>query len=178
MPGFKNTARMLALSLVAICVTLTGFAQSINQSQIRGTITDTSGAVIPGAKVTINNVATNISQSTTSNGGGAYAFTALVAADYELTVNSPGFATAKRIGITLTVNQQTTLNITMALATAETKVTVSAVPVLLETGNATVGATIESAYLTHLPLEGRSTFGLTFLSPGVTETAGMGIENS
>lgn len=178
MPGLNKSARTLTLSLAAICVALAVFAQSINQSQIRGTITDSSGAVIPSAKVTITNVGTNISQSTTSNGSGAYAFTALTAANYELTVDAPGFATARQVGITLTVNQQTTLNITMKPATAETRVTVSAVPVLLETGNATVGATIESQYMTHLPLEGRSTFGLTFLSPGVTETAGMGIENS
>lgn len=154
------------------------FGQSINQSQVRGTITDQSGAVIPGAKVTITDVHTNISQTTTSNGSGAYAFTALTAADYELTAQAPGFATSRQVGITLTVNQETTLNVTMKPATAEEKVTVNAVPVLLETGNATVGVTIQSQYLTHIPLEGRSTFALTFLSPGVTETAGMGIENS
>ncbi|MFZ0662237.1 MAG: TonB-dependent receptor [Acidobacteriaceae bacterium] len=154
------------------------FAQSINQSQIRGTITDPSGAVIPGAKITITDVGTNISQATTSNGGGGYAFTALGASNYELTVEAPGFATAKRVGITLSVNQQTTLNVALKTATEEVKVTVTSIPVLLDTGNPTLGATIPTAYLTHLPLEGRDPFALTFLAPGVTESAGSGIDDS
>lgn len=178
MRSWKRTASVLAPLLGSFFFSAVVFAQSINQSEVRGTVTDQSGAVIPGAKVTITDVGTNISQTTTTLGNGSYAFTALRASDYELMVQAQGFATSKQVGITLTVNQQTTLNVTMKPATAEEKVTVTAVPVLLETGNATVGVTIQSQYLTHIPLEGRSTFALTFLSPGVTETAGMGIENS
>lgn len=176
--SWKRAALLLAPLLGSFFIAVVIFAQSINQSQLRGTITDQSGAVIPRAKVTITNVHTNISQTTTSNGGGAYAFTALTAADYELTVQAPGFAISKQVGITLTVNQRSTLDVTMKPATAETKVTVNAIPVLLQTGNNTVGVTISTQYLTHVPLEGRDPFGLTYLSPGVTETAGTGIEDS
>lgn len=178
MPSIKGVTRIAAVLLALASFPLIGLSQSINQSQIRGTITDQSGAVIPGARVTITEVNTNISQATTSNGRGAYAFTALTAGEYQMTVESSGFATSKQVGITLTVNQQSTLNVALSPASQTTKVTVTAIPVLLQTGNATVGATIPAKYLTHVPLEGRSLFALTFLAPGITETAGTGIENS
>jgi len=78
--------------------------QSINQTQIRGTITDSSGAVVAGATVIITDVGTNISQSTVSNGHGGYAFTALRPSNYKLVVKAPTFGTVEKDGVTLTVN--------------------------------------------------------------------------
>ncbi len=153
-------------------------AQSINQSQLRGTVTDSSGAIIQGAKVTITDVGTNISQSTTSNSAGSYAFTALRASNYKLLVEAPNFGPVEKAGITLTVNQQSTLNVTMNPATQQTNVTVEAIPVLLDSGTATLGMDIPSQYLTQIPLANRDPFGITFLAAGVTETAGTGISNS
>lgn len=172
--------RFLCLaSLAALCcLTLSANAQSIFQAQVRGTVTDSSGAIIPGAKVVITNTGTNISQTTTTNSGGAYAFTSLRASTYKMTATAAGFGALEKRGITLTVNQQTTVNFTLQPAAAATTVTVESIPPLLDTGSATLGTDIPHKMLTQLPLENRDPFGITFLAPGVTESAGSGITNS
>ncbi len=171
----QASQRVFLLGLLLCPVVL--LSQSINQTQIRGTVTDTSGAIIQGAKVTITDVGTNISQSTTTNSRGGYAFTALRASNYKLTVESPNFGTIVKPGITLTVNQQTTLDVVMNPASQKSTVTVQAIPVLLDSGTATLGTDIPSEYLTQVPLTNRDPFGITFLAAGVTESAGNGIDN-
>jgi hypothetical protein len=152
--------------------------QSINQAQISGTITDPSGAVVQGAKVTITDVGTNISQTATSNERGIYAFTALRASNYKLLVEATAFGTVEKDGIVLTVNQLTMLNVELKPATQHANVTVEAIPMLLESEDATLGTDIDSKYLTQIPLENRDPFGVTFLAAGVTEAAGTGIMDS
>ena len=153
-------------------------AQSSDQGQIRGTVSDSSEAVLPGARITITDTGTNISQKTTSNSHGLYIFTALPASHYTILVEAAGFGTVEKSGITLTVNQQTTLDITLAPAKATQSVTVESVPVLLDSDNATLGTDIGTNYLTQIPLENRDPFGLAFIAAGVTEAAGSGINDS
>ncbi len=169
---------LLGFVLGVGCLSSIVLAQSINQTQISGTITDPSGAVVQGAKVTITDVGTNISQTTTSNGRGSYAFTALRPSNYKLLVESTAFGSVEKDGITLTVNQQTLLNVTLKPASQQATVTVEAIPVLLDSADATLGTDIPSKYLTQVPLENRDPFGVTFLAAGVTETAGVGIQDS
>jgi hypothetical protein len=153
-------------------------AQSKDQAGIRGTVTDSSGALIPGAKITITDVATNISRRTTTDSHGSYTFTALEPATYNMLVEASAFGSVEKTGITLTVNQQTTLNVPLAPSKQQTTVTVQSVPVLLDSDNATLGTDIGSEYLTQIPLENRDVFGLTYLAAGVTESAGSGIMDS
>ena len=145
---------------------------------MRGTITDSSKAVVPGAKVTITDIGTTIEQSVMSDARGSYAFTALNPSNYKLLIEASGFGSIEKTGISLTVNQQTTLNIELTPSRQQTTVTVQAVPVLLDSDNATLGADISSQYLTQVPLENRDPFGIAFLAAGVTETAGSGINDS
>jgi hypothetical protein len=152
--------------------------QSINQSQLRGTITDSSGAVIAGANVTITDVGTNISQSTVSNSRGSYAFTALRASHYKLLVSAPTFGPVEKNGITLTVNEETTLDVMLLPSSQTTSVTVESIPQLLDSDSATLGTDIPSEYLTQMPLQNRDPFGITFLAAGVTESAGSGVSDS
>jgi len=166
------------VSLVMLLAAVPASSQSINQSQLRGTVTDSSGAVIAGADVTITNVGTNVSQSTVSNGRGSYAFTALRASNYKLLVKAPTFGTVEKSGITLTVNQETTLDVTLLPSNQTTSVTVESIPPLLDADSATLGTDIPSEYLTQMPLENRDPFGIAFLAAGVTESAGSGITDS
>jgi hypothetical protein len=154
------------------------WAQSINQSQLRGTITDSSGAVIAGANVAIIDIGTNIAQSTVSNSRGGYAFTALRPSNYKLLVKAATFGTVEKNGITLTVNQETTLDVMLAPASQTTSVTVESIPPLLDSDSPTLGTDIPSQYLTQMPLENRDPFGIAFLAAGVTEAAGSGVQNS
>ena len=152
-------------------------AQTDKQGGIRGTVTDVTGAVVRGAKITLTDVGTNVALTTTSSNDGAYTFTSLRASQYSLLAESPSFGSVEKTGITLTVNQQTTVNFTLG-ASDKSTVTVQSVPVLLDSDNATLGADIESKYMTQLPLANRDPFGLAFLAAGVTETAGSGINDS
>ena len=148
--------------------------QSINEATLSGTITDSSGAVLPNADLVLTNVGTNIARTAHTDGRGAYSFRALPAATYKMLVSMKGFGTVEQDNIALTVNQQATLNVTLAPAAASTSVTVHAMPVLLNTEDATLGTDVDSKYLTQIPLAGRDSFGLTFLAGGVTETTGSG----
>ncbi|MGC1783098.1 MAG: TonB-dependent receptor [Acidobacteriaceae bacterium] len=174
----SRSAILMGILLGISCFPGLTFGQSINQTQLRGTITDSSGAIVPGAKITITDVGTNISQTTTSNASGSYAFTALRASNYKLLVEAPAFGSVEKQGITLTVNQQTTLNVTLKPASQQSSVTVEGIPVLLDSDTATLGTDIPSEYLTHVPLENRDPFGITFIAAGVTESAGSGINDS
>src|SRR5664279_5673599 len=174
----RRSAAPFAALLGALFAAVLASGQAINQSQLRGTVTDSTGAVIAGAEVTITNIGTNISQSTFSNEHGGYAFTALKPSNYKLLVRASTFGPVQKDGITLTVNQETTLDVTLLPSTQTTSVTVESIPPLLYSDSPTLGTDIPSKYLTQMPLENRDPFGITFLAAGVTESAGSGIQNS
>jgi hypothetical protein len=154
------------------------FGQSINEASLRGTITDASGAVVPVAHITLTEVATNIAHNSVSDNRGGYTFRALPPATYKMLVEASGFGRVEQDNIALTVNQQATLNVTLRPATVASKITVTAVPVLLESDDATLGTDVGSKYLLQIPLANRDPFGLTFLAGGVTETTGSGVADS
>ena len=169
--------RIGALTLSLCCLHAMVNGQSNDQGLIRGTVSDSRGAVIPGANVTLTDVGTNVSEKTTSNDHGIYVFTGLRAANYRMLIESAGFGPVEKAGIALDANQQTTLNVTLAPAAANASVTVESTPVLLDADNATLGTDVGTKYLTQVPLENRDPFGLAFLAAGVTETAGSGIQD-
>ena len=173
-PGFRISILILGLC----CFIHPSSAQSNDQAQIRGTVSDSSGAVIPHAGITLTDVGTNVSQKTVSNDHGLYVFTGLPASNYRMMIEAPGFGPVQKPGIVLAVNQQTTLDVTLVPAAANTNVTVESVPVLLDADNATLGTDVGEKYLTQVPLENRDPFGLAFLAAGVTESAGSGINDS
>ncbi len=166
------------LVLVAVLCIPSTRAQSVNEAGLRGTISDASGALVPNAHITLTDVATNVAHNSASDSSGAYGFRALRPATYKMLVQAPGFGTVEQDNITLTVNQQATLNVTVRPATVASNVTVNAVPVLLESDDATLGTDVGSKYLVQIPLANRDPFGLTFLAGGVTETTGSGVQNS
>ena len=133
--------RIGALTL-GLCCLPTVNGQSNDQGQIRGTVSDSRGAVIPGATVTLTDVGTNVSEKTTANDHGLYVFTALRAANYRMLIESAGFGPVEKAGIALDVNQQTTLNVTLSPAAANASVTVEGTPVLLDADNATQGTDV------------------------------------
>ncbi len=154
------------------------FAQSTNEGVLVGTISDVSGAVIPGATVTLTDVGTNIARTTQTNGQGDYFFRALPPSTYKMVIEAKGFGTVEQDRIVLTVNQKATLNTTLKPASAATNVVVHAIPVLLDSEDATLGTDVNSTYLVQIPLMSRDSFGLTFLAGGVTEATGSGTQNS
>src|ERR1035437_3457611 len=171
-------ATIHAALLGTLLAAIPALGQSINQSQLRGTIADSSGAVVVGADVTITDIGTNISQSTVSDSHGGYAFTALKPSKYKLLVKATTFGPVEKDGITLAVNEESTLDITLLPSSQTTSVTVESIPPLLDSDSPSLGADIPSAHLTQLPLANRNPFGIAFLAAGVTESAGSGVLDS
>ena len=160
-------------------VTILGSALSVwgqgsYRAQLRGTVSDATGAVVGHATVTIRDVGTNISSSTHTDDKGSYFFTDLRPSTYAVTVEASGFRPAERTGVVLAVDQESSLNFRLDIAGTSTTISVTAAPPLLDTDNATLGTDITSEYVKQLPLINRSFFGLMFLSAGVTEVAGSG----
>jgi hypothetical protein len=175
--------RILSLPLTAwaviallCCASLRG--QSTYTGQISGEVTDPSGAVIAGAKVTLTDDATNVQTSATTDSKGVYVLTSLRPATYTILVEAPNLASVERKDVVLAVSQQANLNFTLSPGSVTTSVTVSDQAPLLDTGNASLGTDVTNEYVRDIPLINRSFFGLVFLSGGVTETAGQGTSDS
>lgn len=169
--------------LVAFIVLLLGgisllLGQSSYTSQIRGAVTDQSGAFLQGATVTITNDATGISVVAHSNQQGLYILTGLRPATYTLKVEAVGFRGVERKNVVLGVSQETTVDFNLnPLTVTETVVVTGAAP-LLDTENAGLGTDITNEYVRDIPLYNRSLFGLVFLAGGVTETTGSTINDN
>jgi hypothetical protein len=142
---------------------------------VRGLVTDESGAIIAGAKITLTNQATNVAVTTVSNDAGEYNFPALNPATYTLVVEKPGFKRELYQGIV--VNTQSFLTLDMKLAvgavTQSVDVSASAAP-LMQTVLPNAGATLAYRELTALPNLGRNSFiNLEKVSPNVIPLAGQ-----
>jgi Carboxypeptidase regulatory-like domain/TonB dependent receptor len=149
-------------------------AQGSYRAQLRGVVTDHSGAVMPNATVAITDTGTNISSVAHTDATGEYEFTGLRPSTYSVKVEAAGFRPEERTQVVLAVDQESTLNFRMEPAGVVTTVEVATAPPLLDTESSTLGTDITNEYVKDIPLINRSFFGLTFLAAGVTETAGSG----
>ncbi|MFP5211728.1 MAG: TonB-dependent receptor domain-containing protein [Acidobacteriota bacterium] len=160
--------RLLLAILVPLCLLTYGRAQQ-QTGELTGQITDSSGAVIPGATVTITNPARGIAVTVTTNAQGTYIAPLLPPADgYQITASRPGFKAVMREGITLQVAQVAQVNLSLVVGSSTESVVVSGAPPLLDTQTSSAGQVIEKRTIASLPLNGRSTFRLIQLTPGVT----------
>ena len=162
----------------ALAAATSALAQGSYQAQIRGVVTDQSGAVMVNSTVSITNDATNITQTAHSDEHGQYFFTGLRPAVYTVKVQASGFRINEKKNVILQVDQQTTVDFVLhPLGVSETMEVTETAP-LLDTESATLGTDITSEYVKDIPLVNRSFFGLTFLSGGVTEVAGSGTQDN
>lgn len=137
-------------------------------TSLRGTVTDPKGAVVQGATVTLNNLATGYSRTTKSGSDGVYQFLEVPPATYRLTVAYSGFATLQRDEVTLQVSQPATLDIAMQIKGTREIVEVSGEAPLVNTTDATQGNVFTTTQLLDLPSEGRDPVAILSLQPGVT----------
>jgi hypothetical protein len=149
-------------------------AQGSYRSQLRGVVSDTAGAVLPNATVTITDSGTNVAAQTVTDGKGEYVFTGLRPSTYSVKAEVKGFRTSEHTNVVFAPDQEATLNFTLSPARVNESVEVTTTAPLLDTESATLGTNITSEYVHELPLINRSFFGLTFLAAGVTEVAGSG----
>ena len=134
---------------------------------IRGTVSDPSGAVIPGADIKLKNEATNETRAAQTDPHGQYSVSSLRPGAYLLDVNVPNFMRAQRT-LTLLVNQEIRVDIEMALSGDQVSVDVTND---LKEDSPALGTVIDNKQVTGLPLDGRNFYELTLLSPGAVPAA-------
>ncbi len=170
-PGVRllvNLRGLAALPLLAMAVLLfVPVAHAQYRGAIQGVVTDPSGAVVPGANLTLTNDATNEKQDTTSNGDGVYNFTALPPGTFTLTAEHSGFETKTYNNLQIIPEQTNSFNVQLAVSANPQTVTVNAAQTpLLDAENATIGETISSNQVVSMPTFGRDVFQLTQFAPG------------
>jgi len=153
-------AAVLAMLMVAVWSGPNLHAQ-IDTGEILGTISDETGAVVPGAKVTLTNEGTNLSITTTTGADGSYTFTPIKVATYSVTVEAQGFQKTTQTHITVDINQQVVVNLSLKPGSVSQVVEVTGAPPLLQTQTAAVGQVVGSREVNDLPLNGRN---FTFLA--------------
>jgi len=160
------------LCAAAIFTSLADFARpQASTGTITGTVVDSTGAVIPGARVTVRNPETGFSQETLTSDTGNYTFVFLQPRTYTVTAEAPGMQSATISNIVLQVDQTARVNVALNVGEVTETVEVSADVIGLQTDNATLGHVITSKQITELPLNGRQFLQLAALGPGVNPQA-------
>jgi hypothetical protein len=147
---------------------LNSFGQNTT-AQLTGTVTDSSGAALPGAKVTVTNAGTGAVRESASNPSGNYAVPLLEPGTYHLRIEKEGFGAVIREGLTLHVDQVARIDIQLQPGAVKETVFVTADAPLLQEAEASLGTVIENRNIIEMPLNGRNPFDLVFLVPGAVQ---------
>ncbi len=162
-----------AMAVMFLCLSSSAFAQF--RTSIQGVVTDPEGLAVPGATLTLKNLATNQTVIATSNSDGVFNFNALPADHFSLVVERAGFQKKVLDNLQLIPEQPNDLKVQMALGEVTTTVTVDASQTpALDTETSNIGGTISSNDIQHMPSFNRDVFQLTQLIPGVTADASQG----
>src|SRR6267142_803149 len=169
--------RMVAhvLLITALCAIggANAFAQ-LQSGRILGSVYDPQRAGIPGATVTVTNLATNIARTVITDAQGNYVVTPLDPGTYRVSAEVPGFQKTVRDGLVLTVGQSARVELALDLSTLSTEVQVTAQTPLLNTESATLSQVITNEQIVDLPLNGRGFHELAWLTSGVALLAPTG----
>ena len=171
LPSRKSSPlSILALSFLQVSFLLLCAQRAPAQvatAAVNGTVIDASGGAVPGAKITLTNVATNVTRVTTTGETGNYVLVNIIPGRYRLTVSKEGFATATEADFELAVNQTTTLDFTLRLGSAAETVR-EALTTSIQTSSSELGTVIGRRSVDNLPLNGRNFTQLLDLTPGVS----------
>jgi outer membrane receptor protein involved in Fe transport len=157
----------ILITTVAVCA----YAQT-SRGIVSGTITDSNGAVIPGAEVILTNTGTSVTRTSTTNSEGFYRFDAVNLGDYTINVNAQGFGSITKTGITVNANQTSAVDAQLQPGNQEVTVEVSAdAGAELQTESAVRGGNITPVQITQLPI-GANPVALALTLPGVSSNRG------
>ena len=162
---------MLTISISLLTVSIPTVAQSA-RGAFHGTVTDSTGAVIPGAKVVLTDLSSSQVREATTDDHGFYTIAQLPPAHYSVSVSKEGFSTAKQADVELLVNQDLEANYTLQVGSVSQQVEVLGNISMLHTADATLGQVVEAAPVVDLPLNGRQFTQLILLTPGAAPKEG------
>jgi hypothetical protein len=162
-----SNAKLLLIILLSCFLSLPISAQ-VSSGELVGTITDTSGAAVPNAKIIATNAQTNtVVRETASSGDGTYTITLLPPGVYNVSVEAPSFRKTVQNGIELQTNQRAKVDFQLQVGQVSEVVEVTASAPLLESQSSSLGTVIGSRIIGELPLNGRNFVTLALLTPGV-----------
>ena len=158
---------MSRLFTVLLVITFSfSLAVAQNTGDVLGTVQDTTGAVLPGTEVTVTHVETGISRTVISDDEGRYQVSNLNLGYYEITGSLPGFQTAVRDGIEITIGRRAVVDLTLNIGEISERVTVTGEAPLVETTSGSLGAIVDRQSVMELPLNGRDLTDLLTLQAG------------
>jgi hypothetical protein len=167
MSATVSKSRTLILAVIMLLISACGMAQTtVATGSIVGTVTDPSGATIPGAKVVVANTATGQAINLTTNSAGVYNSGALAPGQYKVQVSAKGFSTLSEV-LTVQVGNTATVNAKLQLGQESQVIEVQASSVAVNTEQAEVQGVISTSQIENLPLGGRNFLDLAQLEPGV-----------
>jgi hypothetical protein len=158
---------------LAILVAAAAFAQ-IQSGRIVGTVYDPNRAIVPNAKVTITDAATNQTQTLSTNATGEFVLTPVNPGVYQVQIAVPGFETAQVNNVEVVVGQSARVDVELKIGDTSSKIEVNATAQLVNTESGTLGQEITNKQIVDLPLNGRSFYELARLTPGATLLPGTG----
>ena len=159
-------SQLLISGLLVLALAAAVHGQSTTQT-VQGLVTDSSGASIPGALITLTNTATGVVQTVQTNETGNYQFTLVAVGTYDAQCETEGFKTELATGIRVETGGQPRQDFALEVGDVTETIEVIANNVSLVTENATIGAVIENRRIVELPLNGRNVQSLAVLTPGV-----------
>ncbi|HEY6271012.1 MAG TPA: carboxypeptidase-like regulatory domain-containing protein [Terriglobales bacterium] len=162
---------MLLLATALLAASVAGFGQ--DTAYMEGTVTDKSGAAIPGAKVTVSNPDKAFTRELTSNSAGFYSVQAIPLGDYVVTAEASGFQKLVRSGITLEVGQHQRVDLQMSVGQVTQEVTVTGNVPKVQTDTAAISSVITNTQIENLSLDGRNWVTLATLVPGAVPDNGL-----
>jgi hypothetical protein len=162
----------VCLGFIVFALALGCLSAQTPTGTLQGTITDASGALVPGAKVVITNIATNERKQLTTDDEGRYLQPFLLAGDYSVTVEKAGFQALRQEGIHLDVGQNRSVDLGLTVGAVSQEIRVESTPPQVDVNTSSVGQVIENKRIMDLPLNGRGVFNLANLTPGVNPTGG------
>ena len=173
MSNLHKFVRLGALAALVLLTVSSVSAQSGVTGTIRGTVTDETGAVLPGVEVSISNTATGQTRDTLTNDVGLYRAANLTPGPYEVHAEMAGFRAFTGTGISLSVGAEVTVAITLQVGAVTEEITVTGAGQLVNTTSATMQALVDEVAVRELPLNGRDYLALATLQPGIIENRGQ-----
>ena len=163
----ENRTSILRLLVLIVLIAVAGLGSLAAQTTgtILGTLKDQSGAVLPGAEITVTNIDTGISRTATSGARGEYRISGLAVGTYDIQAGLAGFQSGVRKGITLTIGREAVVDFSLQVGNVTEQVTVTGEAPLIETTSAVVGGVVDSKQMRDIPLNARS-----FIELAVTAT--------
>ncbi len=170
--------RISCKCFVALALFAASTQAQVEQARLKGTVTDTTGLVIPAARIVVKNERTGEERHVESDANGYYAARNLAPSTYRLSVSAPGLAAPVYNDVQLAAGQERTINMVMYPEVMGTEINVSGGEmVVVDTGSARIGVNVGAREVGNLPLNGRQLSQLYLLTPGAVSSGGGSYDN-